>query len=95
MMRTAELAKLAERFQIKFITIRDLQEYRKCHDKLVDQVTAVNLPAVWHLQAYGFGRPPERKRHCTGKVTLAMERIFLCRVHSGCLTGDTFWLFAL
>ena len=30
MMRTAELAKLAERFQIKFITIRDLQEYRKC-----------------------------------------------------------------
>ena len=32
MMRTAELAKLAERFQIKFITIRDLQEYRKCHD---------------------------------------------------------------
>ncbi len=42
MMRTAELAKLAERFQIKFITIRDLQEYRKCHDKLVDQVTAVN-----------------------------------------------------
>ena len=36
MMRTAELAKLAERFQIKFITIRDLQEYRKCHDHPVN-----------------------------------------------------------
>ena len=37
MMHTGELAELAERFQIKFITIRDLQEYRKCHEKLVDQ----------------------------------------------------------
>lgn len=44
MMRTAELMTLAERFGIKFITIRDLQAYRKCHEKLVDQVTAVNMP---------------------------------------------------
>ena len=43
MMRTAELMTLAERFGIKFITIRDLQAYRKCHEKLVDQVTAVNM----------------------------------------------------
>ena len=37
MMRTTELSELAERFDIKFITIHDLQEYRKCHDKLVER----------------------------------------------------------
>ena len=47
MMRTAELMTLAERFGIKFITIRDLQAYRKCHEKLVDQVTAVNMPTKY------------------------------------------------
>ena len=51
MMRTAELMTLAERFGIKFITIRDLQAYRKCHEKLVDQVTAVNLNKLPELNA--------------------------------------------
>ena len=55
MMRTEELAQLAERFQIKFITIQALQEYRKCHEKLVDQVAAVNLPTKYgDFRAYGF-----------------------------------------
>ena len=53
MMRTAELMTLAERFGIKFITIRDLQAYRKCHEKLVDQVImggvllGSTLPGFW------------------------------------------------
>ena len=55
MMRTAELMTLAEQFGIKFITIRDLQAYRKCHEKLVDQVTAVNMPTKYgDFKAYGF-----------------------------------------
>ena len=37
MMRTPELMELAKRFGLTFITIKDLQEYRKCHEKLVDQ----------------------------------------------------------
>ena len=43
MMRTAELLALAERFGIKFITIRDLQAYRKCHEKLVDQLSLIHI----------------------------------------------------
>ena len=43
MMRTEELAQLAERFQIKFITIQALQEYRKCHEKLGDVLLQVAL----------------------------------------------------
>ncbi len=92
MMRTAELAKLAERFQIKFITIRDLQEYRKCHDKLVDQVTAVNLPTKYGtFRAYGFVSRLNGEHHIAlVKGDIGDGKDILCRVHSECLTGDTF-----
>ena len=92
MMRTAELAKLAERFQIKFITIRDLQEYRKCHDKLVDQVTAVNLPTKYGtFKAYGFVSRLNGEHHIAlVKGDIGDGKDVLCRVHSECLTGDTF-----
>ena len=92
MMRTAELAKLAERFQIKFITIHDLQEYRKCHDKLVDQVTAVNLPTKYGtFRAYGFVSRLNGEHHIAlVKGEIGDGKDILCRVHSECLTGDTF-----
>ena len=92
MMRTAELMTLAERFGIKFITIRDLQAYRKCHEKLVDQVTAVNMPTKYgDFKAYGFVSRLNGEHH----VALVRGNIgdgqdVLCRVHSECLTGDTF-----
>ena len=41
MMRAAELSELARRFQIKFITIRELQEYRKCQEQTVAGLLAV------------------------------------------------------
>ena len=92
MMRTAELAKLAERFQIKFITIRDLQEYRKCHDKLVDRVTTVNLPTKYGtFRAYGFVSRLNGEHHIAlVKGDIGDGKDILCRVHSECLTGDTF-----
>ena len=36
MMRTPELAELARQWNLKFITIKDLQNYRKCHEMLVE-----------------------------------------------------------
>lgn len=92
MMRTPELSELAERFHIKFITIRDLQEYRKCHDKLVDQATAIHLPTKYgDFKAFGFVSRLNGEHH----VALVKGEIgdgadVLCRVHSECLTGDTF-----
>lgn len=92
MMRTAKLAQLAERFQMKFVTIYDLQEYRKCHEKLVDQAAAVNMPTKYgDFKAYGFVSRLNGEHH----VALVKGEIgdgadVLCRVHSECLTGDTF-----
>ena len=92
MMRTEELAQLAERFQIKFITIQALQEYRKCHEKLVDQVAAVNLPTKYgDFRAYGFVSRLDGEHHIAlVKGEIGDGRDVLCRVHSECLTGDTF-----
>lgn len=92
MMRTKELAQLAERFQIKFITIQALQAYRKCHEKLVDQVAAVNLPTKYgDFRAYGFVSRLNGEHHIAlVKGEIGDGRDVLCRVHSECLTGDTF-----
>ena len=47
MMRTPELKAMAEEMGIKFITIKDLQKYRKCHEKLVDEVATVSMPTKY------------------------------------------------
>lgn len=92
MMRTPELMKLAERFHMKFITIRDLQEYRKCHEKLVDQITAVHMPTKFgNFMAYGFVSRLNGEHHIAlVKGDIGDGCDVLCRVHSECLTGDTF-----
>ena len=92
MMRTAELSKLAEHFGIKFITIRDLQNYRKCHDKLADRVTTVKMPTKYgSFTAYGFTNRLNGEHHVAlVKGEIGDGKDILCRVHSECLTGDVF-----
>lgn len=92
MMRTPELMQLAQRFHMKFITIRDLQEYRKCHEKLVDQVTAVHMPTKFgDFTACGFVSRLNGEHHIAlVKGDIGDGCDILCRVHSECLTGDTF-----
>lgn len=92
MMRTSELAELAKRFQMKLISIRDLQNYRKCHEKLVDCVTKVNMPTKYgEFMAYGFVNRLNGEHHVAlVKGEIGDGNNVLCRVHSECLTGDTF-----
>ena len=44
MMRTPQLIELAQKWKLKFITIQDLQNYRKCNDKLVERATITRMP---------------------------------------------------
>lgn len=92
MMRSPELADLAQRWGIKFITIRDLQNYRKCHEKLVDRVATVKMPTKYgHFIAHGFVNRLNGDHHVAlVKGEIAEGEDVLCRVHSECLTGDTF-----
>ena len=92
MMRTPELQELAKRWNLKFITIRDLQDYRKSHEKLVDRVAVTRMPTKYgDFQAYGYVNRLNGEHHIAlVKGNIGDGKGVLCRVHSECLTGDTF-----
>lgn len=92
MMRTPELKEMAQKYNLKFITIRALQEYRKVHDKLVEQVAAVKMPTKYgNFRAYGYINKLNGEHHVAlVKGDIGDGKDVLCRVHSECLTGDVF-----
>ena len=92
MMRTSELWELARKWQIPFITIRDLQNYRKRYEKLVDRVTVTRMPTRYgNFTAYGYVNRLNGEHHVAlVKGEIGDGENVLCRVHSECLTGDTF-----
>ena len=92
MMRTAELVELAKEWGLTFITIKDLQDYRKTHEKLVDQAAVVKMPTKYgDFKAYGFVNRLNGEHHIAlVKGDIGDGENVLCRVHSECLTGDTF-----
>ena len=92
MMRTSELIELAKKWNIKIITICDLQSYRKSHDKLVDRKAVVNMPTKYgDFKAHGFVNKLNGEHHVAlVKGDIGDGKDVLCRVHSECLTGDTF-----
>ena len=92
MMRTPELMELSERYGLTFITIKDLQSYRKCHDQLVDEVAVTKMPTKYgDFVAHGFVNRLNGEHHVAlVKGDIGDGENVLCRVHSECLTGDTF-----
>lgn len=92
MMRTPELFQLAEKWNIKFINIKALQEYRKKFDKLIDRVTENEMPTKYgQFKAYGFVNRLNGEHHVAlVKGDIGDGENIFCRVHSECLTGDTF-----
>lgn len=92
MMRTTELLGLAKKWNLKIITIKDLQDYRRQHEKLVDRVTVTKMPTKYgHFDAYGYVNRLNGEHHIAlVKGDIGDGSNVLCRVHSECLTGDTF-----
>ena len=92
MMRTGELRELAKKWNLTFITIKDLQEYRKIHDCLIDRVTVTKMPTKYgEFTAYGYVNRLNGEHHVAlVKGEIGDGKDVLCRVHSECLTGDVF-----
>ena len=92
MMRTPKLTELATKYDITFITIKDLQDYRKKHDKLVERVATTKLPTKYgDFTAIGFVNKLNGEHHVAlVKGDIGDGNDILCRVHSECLTGDAF-----
>jgi 3,4-dihydroxy 2-butanone 4-phosphate synthase/GTP cyclohydrolase II len=92
MARVPDLAAYCERHNLRMITIADLVEHRRRHEKLVERGPAVRLPtAVGEFTAIAFHEILTGKTHLAlvkGDVDGAED--VLVRVHSECLTGDVF-----
>jgi 3,4-dihydroxy 2-butanone 4-phosphate synthase/GTP cyclohydrolase II len=92
MARTPELHKIAEKFDLKFITIKDLIEYRIKNESLISEEADVQLPTD-----YGDFKLKAYKQTTNGQLHLAIykgewkkDEEVLVRVHSSCMTGDIF-----
>lgn len=92
MMRSTELMEFSKKWDLKFITIHDLQEYRKIHDNLVECVANTRMPTKYgEFRAYGYVNKLNGEHHVAlVKGDIGDGKNLLCRVHSECLTGDAF-----
>lgn len=92
MMRRTELLGLAEKFNMKIITIKALQQYRKVNDHLVECVAKTKMPTKYgNFVAYGYVNKLNGEHHVAlVKGEIGDGENVLCRVHSECLTGDAF-----
>lgn len=92
MMRTPELQQLAEKWNLKFITIQAIQEYRKKYEKLVECEAITRMPTKYgEFRAYGYVNKLNGEHHVAlVKGEVGDGKDILCRVHSECLTGDAF-----
>ncbi len=92
MMRTPELMELADKMNLKFITIEALKNYRKRNEVFIEQVTCTKLPTKYgEFKAYGYINKLNGEHHVAlVKGDIGDGNDVLCRVHSECLTGDAF-----
>ena len=90
MARLPELRNIAEKFDLKIITIEDLISYRMKHETLIEEIVQVDMPTK-----YGDFKLKAFKQTTTGEEHLALikgtwdkDDPVLVRVHSSCFTGD-------
>jgi 3,4-dihydroxy 2-butanone 4-phosphate synthase/GTP cyclohydrolase II len=92
MARVPDLIGYCERHGLKMITVAELVEYRRRHEKLVERGAAVRMPTEFgEFTAVAFREKLNGKTHVAlvkGDVDGAAN--VLVRVHSECLTGDVF-----
>lgn len=92
MARLPQLAEIAEKFDLKLVSIEDLIKYRIKTESLVEQVIDVELPThLGNFDLHLFRETNSGKEHLVlVKGEWAEDEPILVRVHSSCMTGDIF-----
>jgi 3,4-dihydroxy 2-butanone 4-phosphate synthase/GTP cyclohydrolase II len=92
MARLPDLMKVAGRFGIKIIAIRDLIAYRLQNESIVDRGEEVDMPTGYgHFRLIPFRQKSNGLEHIALiKGQFAKDEPVLVRVHSSCATGDIF-----
>jgi 3,4-dihydroxy 2-butanone 4-phosphate synthase/GTP cyclohydrolase II len=90
MARLPQLKKIAERFDFKLISIRDLIEYRLKRDSLIEEIVRVDMPTKYgHFKLIAFQEKNTSNEHLALiKGEWEKDEPLLVRVHSSCFTGD-------
>lgn len=92
MARLPDLIKVAERFSLKLITIKDLIAYRLKTESLIRRMISVEMPTKHgHFELIAFEQKDNGQEHMVlKKGTWEPNEPVLVRVHSSCITGDIF-----
>ena len=92
MARLPDLFEIAEKFDLKIISIKDLIHYRLHKEKLIERLVDTKLPSEFgKFKIVLFKSKVDSKEHIAivkGKID--SSKPVLVRVHSECLTGDVF-----
>lgn len=92
MARVPELMEFAKKYGLKIATVADLIEYRRRTEKLVKRVASANFPTAFgEFRIHVYESKIDGDEHVAlTKGELNGDEPVLVRVHSKCLTGDTF-----
>ena len=94
MSRLPELIALADKHDLKIVSIADLVNYRRQHEKLISTVEAIPFPTKFgEFQMYVFKSALLKQEHVAiikGDPSLLKNPGTLVRIHSECFTGDIF-----
>ncbi|MBQ0016046.1 MAG: bifunctional 3,4-dihydroxy-2-butanone-4-phosphate synthase/GTP cyclohydrolase II [Bacteroidales bacterium] len=92
MARLPQLEKVAEKFQLKIVSIKDLIAYRVAHETLIRKEEEVNMPTKWgDFKLIAYTQLDNGATHLVlRKGTWSASEPVLVRVHSSCATGDIF-----
>lgn len=92
MARLNDLRIFAEKHNLFIITIQDLIKYRQRKEKLIFRIAEADLPTKYgHFKIIGYESPITGEHHVAlVKGDVDGKKNVLVRVHSKCLTGDTF-----
>jgi 3,4-dihydroxy 2-butanone 4-phosphate synthase/GTP cyclohydrolase II len=92
MARLPQLIEISKRFEIKIITIKDLISYRLHYESLIEKGEKVNMPTQYgHFKLIPFRQRSNGLEHIALiKGEWQPREPILVRMHSSCVTGDTF-----
>lgn len=92
MARLPQLRKLADKWGLRLISIRDLIAYRLANDNLLEKGEEVDMPTAYgHFRLVPFRQKDNGLEHIALiKGDISSDKPLLVRVHSSCATGDIF-----
>ncbi|TKC65021.1 bifunctional 3,4-dihydroxy-2-butanone-4-phosphate synthase/GTP cyclohydrolase II [Pedobacter hiemivivus] len=92
MARLPDLLKIAERHQLRIISIKDLIAYRLSKESLIKEEVTINLPTQWgDFNMTAYTQLDNNATHLAiSKGKWTPDEPVLARVHSSCVTGDIF-----